>query len=129
MEFSEYYHKKLDEELAMQQRSEAEKSYAATQASAYNTAIDNVVASYVRRNNNDLKEGLKALATDLGEAIFKYATSEVYVPEDIFKSKDEMTKYVNLVTQKIKQGANGTLVDLLRHAAVDIINAKTTISM
>lgn len=128
MEFSEYYHKKLDEEMAMQ-RSEAEKSYAASQETAYGSAIDSVVAAYIRRNNNDLKEGLKALATDLGEAIFKYATSEVYVPEDIFKSKDEMTKYVNIVTQKIKQGANGTLVDLLRHAAVDIINTRNTISM
>lgn len=127
MDFKEYYHKKLDEEFDLQ-RSEAEKSYETEHVGAYDqSGLDTIVARYLR--GGDIKEGLKKLAQDLGEAIYNYSISETYIPDDIFDSADSKQKYMNLMTQKVQQGYNATLVDLMRHAAIDIANARNSISM
>lgn len=127
MDFKEYYHKKLDEELEMQ-RSEAEKSFEANNVGAYDqSGLDAVVARYLR--NGDIKEGLKKLAQDLGAAIYNYSISDGYIPDDIFDSADSKQKYMNAMTQKIQQGYNSTLVELMRHAAIDIANARNSIAM
>ena len=126
MDFKEYYHKKLDEDLA-QQQSIAAKSYEDSQESiGSDSGMESVVARYV--GNGNVKEGLKKLGSDLGEAIFKYAT-ERYVTDEEFASADDKAKYVNVLTQKIQQTANGTLVELLKHVAVDICNTKNAITM
>lgn len=126
MDFKEYYHKKLDEELQAQQ-STAEQSYAAATGGEYDSnALKGIVSKYVR--NGDLKDGMRKLAQDLGTAIYEYAINE-YVNDDMFNSVDDKAKYVNVITQKIQQTSCSTLVDLLRHCAVDITNAKTTIAL
>jgi hypothetical protein len=122
-QFKEYYEKKLQEDLAVAQQSAAEQSY---QTQAMNSSLDSVVLKYV--GNGDIKEGLKQLATDLGTAIYNYVISDKYVQDELFNAPDDKAKYVNLMTQKIQQGACTTLVDLLRHMAVDISNAKNTIT-
>lgn len=128
MDFKEYYHKKLDEELEMQKQSAAEQSFAANNTGAYDTnGLDALVARYLR--GGDIKEGLKKLAQDLGEAVYNYAVSDTYIPDDIFDSADSKQTYVNLMTQKIKQGYNKTLVDLMRHTAIDISNERNKLAM
>jgi hypothetical protein len=122
MDFKEYYHKKLDEEMEAAQ-STAEQSY---ETQTMNSSLDSVVQRYV--GNGDLKEGLKKLGQDLGDAIFKYAI-EQYVNDDMFDSADSKGKYVNVITQKIQQGATKTLIELLKHMSIDIANTKTTITM
>jgi hypothetical protein len=47
----------------------------------------------------------------------------------MFDSADSKGKYVNVITQKIQQGATKTLVELLKHMSIDIANTKTTITM
>jgi hypothetical protein len=122
MDFKEYYHKKLDEELETQQ-SAAEQSY---ETQAMNASLDSLVQRYV--GNGDLKEGLKKLGVDLGDAIFKFAI-ERYVNSEQFASQDDQAKYVNIITQKIQQNAAKTLVELLKHCAIDISNTKNSITM
>lgn len=127
MDFKEYYHKKLDEELDMQ-RSEAEKSYEANNIGAYDqSSLDALVARYLR--GGDVKEGLKKLAQDLGAAVYNYSISDGYIPDDIFDSADSKQKYLNTMTQKIQQGYNSTLIDLMRHIAIDMANARNSIAM
>lgn len=126
MDFKEYYHKKLDEELQVQQ-SAAEASYASTTGGEYDAnTLKTIVAKYVR--DGDIKDGLKKLAADLGAAIYEYAIND-YVNDEMFDSADSKTKYVNIITQKIQQGSCSTLHDLLKHCAIDIANARTTITM
>ena len=122
MDFKEYYHKKLDEDLEAAQ-STAEQSY---ETQAMNSSLDSLVQRYV--GNGDMKEGLKKLGQDLGDAIFKYAT-EHYVTDEMFASQDDKAKYINAVTQKIQQGATKTLIELLKHCAIDCSNLKTSITM
>lgn len=122
-QFKEYYEKKLQEDIELAQRSAAEQSY---QTQAMNSSLDSVVMKYI--GNGDIKEGLKQLATDLGTAIYNYVVSDKYVQDELFNAPDDKAKYVNLMTQKIQQGANATLVDLLRHMAIDISNAKNSIT-
>ena len=122
-QFKEYYEKKLQEDIELAQRSAAEQSY---QTQAMNSSLDSIVMKYV--GNGDIKEGLKQLATDLGTAIYNYIISDKYVQDELFNAPDDKAKYVNLMTQKIQQGANATLVDLLRHMAIDISNAKNSIT-
>ena len=122
-QFKEYYEKKLQEDIELAQKSAAEQSY---QTQAMNSSLDAVVMKYV--GNGDIKEGLKQLATDLGTAIYSYIISDRYVQDELFNAPDDKAKYVNLMTQKIQQGANATLVDLLRHMAIDISNAKNSIT-
>ena len=122
MDFKEYYHKKLDEDLEAAQ-STAEQSY---ETQAMNSSLDSLIQRYV--GNGDLKEGLKKLGADLGDAIFRYAT-ENYVNDDMFASQDDKAKYINAVTQKIQQGATKTLIELLKHCAIDCSNLKTSITM
>lgn len=122
MDFKEYYHKKLDEEMETQQ-SAAEQSY---ETQAMNASLDSLVQRYV--GNGDLKEGLKKLGVDLGDAIFKFAI-ERYVNSEQFASQDDQAKYVNIITQKIQQNAAKTLVELLKHCAIDISNTKNSITM
>lgn len=122
-QFKEYYEKKLQEDIELAQRSAAEQSY---QTQAMNSSLDSIVMKYV--GNGDIKEGLKQLATDLGTAIYNYVISDKYVQDELFNAPDDKAKYVNLMTQKIQQGANATLVDLLRHMAIDISNAKNSIT-
>lgn len=122
-QFKEYYEKKLQEDIELAQKSAAEQSY---QTQAMNSSLDAVVMKYV--GNGDIKEGLKQLATDLGTAIYNYIISDRYVQDELFNAPDDKAKYVNLMTQKIQQGANATLVDLLRHMAIDISNAKNSIT-
>jgi hypothetical protein len=122
-QFKEYYEKKLQEDIELAQRSAAEQSY---QTQAMNSSLDTIVMKYV--GNGDIKEGLKQLATDLGTAIYNYIISDKYVQDELFNAPDDKAKYVNLMTQKIQQGANATLVDLLRHMAIDISNAKNSIT-
>lgn len=122
-QFKEYYEKKLQEDLEMAQRSAAEQSY---QTQAMNSSLDSIVMKYV--GTGDIKEGLKQLATDLGTAIYNYVISDKYVQDELFNAPDDKAKYVNLMTQKIQQGACTTLVDLLRHMAIDISNAKNSIT-
>lgn len=127
MDFREYYHKKLDEDFE-DERSEAEKSYSENNIGAYDqNEIDVIVAKYLR--TGDIKEGLKKLAQDLGTAIYNYAISDSYIPDNIFDSADSKQKYLNIMTQKVEQGYNSTLLDLMRHVAIDIANAKNSISM
>ena len=123
MDFKEYYHQKLDEELEMQQKSEAEQSL---QTQAMNGSAESLITKYIGRG--DIKEGLKQLGTDLGNAIYNYAIN-TYVTDDMFDSADSKAKYVNVITQKIQQNAAGTLVDLLKHMAIDIANTKNAITM
>ena len=122
-QFKEYYEKKLQEDIELAQKSAAEQSY---QTQAMNSSLDTIVMKYV--GNGDIKEGLKQLATDLGAAIYNYIISDKYVQDELFNAPDDKAKYVNLMTQKIQQGANATLVDLLRHMAIDISNAKNSIT-
>lgn len=122
-QFKEYYEKKLQEDIELAQRSAAEQSY---QTQAMNSSLDTIVMKYV--GNGDIKEGLKQLATDLGTAIYNYIISDKYVQDELFNAPDDKAKYVNLMTQKIQQGANATLIDLLRHMAIDISNAKNSIT-
>lgn len=122
MDFKEYYHKKLDEEMETQQ-SAAEQSY---ETQAMNASLDSLIQRYV--GNGDLKEGLKKLGVDLGDAIFKFAI-ERYVNSEQFASQDDQAKYVNIITQKIQQNAAKTLVELLKHCAIDISNTKNSITM
>lgn len=123
IDFKTYYHKKLDEEMEAAQQSTAEQSY---ETQAMNSSLDSLVQRYV--GNGDLKEGLKKLGVDLGESIYKYAV-ERYVTDEMFDSQDSKAKYVNIITQKIQQGAAKTLVELLKHCAIDIANTKTSITM
>ena len=123
--FKEYLanKKKMDEELEMQQRSEAEQSY---QTQAMNGSVESLLTKYVGRG--DLKEGLKNLGADLGKAIFDYAIN-TYVTDDMFASADDRAKYNNIIAQKIQQTAASTLVDLLKHMSIDIANTKNAITM
>lgn len=123
--FKEYLEnkKKMDEELEMQQKSAAEQSL---QTQAMNGSAESLLAKYV--GNGDIKEGFKQLAADLGNAIFNYAVN-TYVNDDMFDSADSKAKYINVITQKIQQNAAGTLVDLLKHMAIDIANTKNAITM
>lgn len=123
IDFKTYYHKKLDEEMEAAQQSTAEQSY---ETQAMNSSLDSLIQRYV--GNGDLKEGLKKLGVDLGESIYKYAV-ERYVTDEMFDSQDSKAKYVNIITQKIQQGAAKTLVELLKHCAIDISNTKTSITM
>ena len=123
MDFKEYYHKKLDEEMEAAQQSTAEQSY---ETQSMNASLDSLIQRYV--GNGDLKEGLKKLGVDLGDAIFKFAV-ERYVNSEQFASQDDQAKYVNIITQKIQQNAAKTLVELLKHCAIDISNTKNSITM
>jgi hypothetical protein len=123
IDFKTYYHKKLDEEMEAAQQSTAEQSY---ETQSMNSSLDSLVQRYV--GNGDMKEGLKKLGQDLGDAIFKYAT-ERYVTDEMFASQDDKAKYINAVTQKIQQGASKTLIELLKHCAIDCANLKTSITM
>ena len=123
MDFKEFYHKKLDEELEMQQKSAAEQSL---QTQAMNGSVESLLAKYV--GTGDLKAGLGQLAQDLGNAIFNYAIN-TYVNDDMFDSVDAKTKYINIITQKIQQNATGTLTDLLKHMGIDITNCKNTLTV
>lgn len=123
--FKEYLanKKKMDEELEMQQRSEAEQSY---QTQVMNGSVESLLTKYVGRG--DLKEGLKTLGADLGKAIFDYAIN-TYVTDDMFASADDRAKYNNIITQKIQQTAANTLIDLLKHMSIDIANTKNAITL
>lgn len=123
MDFKEYYHKKLDEEIELGQKSAAEASY---QTQAMNSSAESLVNKYI--GSSDIKEGMKQLAVDLGNAIYSYAIN-TYVTDEMFDSADAKNKYINIITQKIQQQANSTLVDLLRHAAIDIQNTKNSLTV
>ena len=123
MDFKEYYHKKLDEEIELGQKSAAEASY---QTQAMNSSAESLVNKYI--GSSDIKEGMKQLAVDLGNAIYNYAVN-TYVTDEMFDSADAKNKYINIITQKIQQQANSTLVDLLRHAAIDIQNTKNSLTV
>lgn len=123
MDFKEYYHKKLDEEIELGQKSAAEASY---QTQAMNSSAESLVNKYI--GSSDIKEGMKQLAVDLGNAIYNYAIN-TYVNDEMFDSADAKNKYINIITQKIQQQANSTLVDLLRHAAIDIQNTKNSLTV
>jgi hypothetical protein len=123
IDFKTYYHKKLDEEMEAAQQSTAEQSY---ETQSMNASLDSLIQRYV--GNGDLKEGLKKLGVDLGDAIFKFAI-ERYVTSEQFASQDDQAKYVNIITQKIQQNAAKTLVELLKHCAIDISNTKNSITM
>jgi hypothetical protein len=123
MDFKEYYHKKLDEEIELGQKSAAEASY---QTQAMNSSAESLVNKYI--GSSDIKEGMKQLAVDLGNAIYNYAIN-TYVTDEMFDSADAKNKYINIITQKIQQQANSTLVDLLRHAAIDIQNTKNSLTV
>lgn len=123
MDFKEYYHKKLDEELEMAQKSEAEQSY---ETQAMNSNIGSLLQVYIK--GGDLKEGLKKLGADLGVELLKYAV-EQYASQDEFASEDDYKKYVNVLTQKIEQNNAKTLVELLKHIAIDISNTKNSLAM
>ena len=123
IDFKTYYHKKLDEEMEAAQQSTAEQSY---ETQSMNASLDSLIQRYV--GNGDLKEGLKKLGVDLGDAIFMFAI-ERYVTSEQFASQDDQAKYVNIITQKIQQNAAKTLVELLKHCAIDISNTKNSITM
>ena len=123
IDFKTYYHKKLDAEMEAAQQSTAEQSY---ETQSMNASLDSLIQRYV--GNGDLKEGLKKLGVDLGDAIFKFAI-ERYVTSEQFASQDDQAKYVNIITQKIQQNAAKTLVELLKHCAIDISNTKNSITM
>lgn len=123
MDFKEYYHKKLDEEMELNQKSEAEASL---QTQTMNGSVESLVNKYI--GNNEIKDGMKKLATDLGNAIFNYAIN-TYVTDEMFDSVDNKNKYVNIITQKIQQQAGSTLVDLFRHIAIDIQNSKNSLTI
>ena len=123
MDFKEYYHKKLDEEMELGQKSAAEASY---QTQAMNSSAESLVNKYI--GSAEIKEGMKQLAVDLGNAIFNYAIN-TYVTDEMFDSADAKNKYVNVITQKIQQQANATLVDLFRHVAIDIQNTKNSLTV
>jgi hypothetical protein len=122
MDFKEYYHQKLDEEMATQQ-SAAEQSY---ETQSMNSNIGSILQVYVK--NGDLKEGLKKLGADLGAEIVRYAI-EQYANREEFESDDTFQKYVNGVNQKIEQNAAKTLAELMKHIAVDISNMKNSLAM
>lgn len=125
-DFKNYYEKKLQEDLDAAQQAAAAQSYQTSQAQTTGNALDSLIMKYV--GTGDIKEGLKQLATDLGTAIYNYIISDKYVQDELFNAPDDKAKYVNLMTQKIQQGACTTLVDLLRHMAIDISNAKNSIT-
>lgn len=122
-DFKNYYEKKLQEEFEAAQQATAQQSYQAAQAAS--SSLDSIVARYI---GNDIKEGLKQLATDLGTAIYNYIISDKYIQDELFNAPDDKTSYIDLMTQKIQKGANITLVDHLRKMAIDISNAKNTIT-
>lgn len=125
IDFKEYLanKRKMDEELEMQQRSEAEQSL---QTQAMNGSVESLLTKYVGRG--DLKEGLKNLGADLGKAIYDYAIN-TYVTDDMFASQDDRAKYNNIITQKIQQSAAISLVDILKHMSIDIANTKNAVTM
>jgi len=122
VDFKEYYHKKLDEEMAAQQQSTAEQSY---ETQAMNNSVESLLQVYVREK--DLKEGLKKLGADLGAELVRFAT-EQYVNRDQFASEDDYLKYVNVIKQKIEQNATKTLIELLKHISIDIQNSAVSLT-
>lgn len=122
MDFKEYYHKKLDEEMETQQ-SAAEQSY---ETQAMNNSVASLLQVYIK--NKDLKEGLKKLGADLGAEIVRFAT-EQYVSREQFASEDDYLKYVNVIKQKIEQNAAKTLIELLKHISIDIQNSAVSLTV
>ena len=123
MDFKDYYHKKLDEEAMAQQQSLAGQSL---ESQATNGSVESLVSKYI--GSGEIKDGLKQLGLDIGEAITNYALN-TYVTDDMFDSVDAKSKYVNIITQKIQQQATSTLAELLRHMAIDIQNSKNTLTI
>lgn len=118
MDFRDYYKNKVSDELeGMVQLQEPVQ----TTEVGCNSAVASVVSSYAKDTN--LKIGFSALATDLGEQIFKYLT-EQFVKREDFDSDDGYAQFIQNLRVKVAEGYNKNLYDVLRNIGVYAENQK-----
>lgn len=88
-----------------------------------NSGISSIIRAYVK-DGSDLKNGLKTLGDDLGKAIVDYALN-VLVTDDMFESETiKNTKYEIPFRNKVEEGFNKTLSELLKNIGITITELK-----
>lgn len=134
MSFKDYYHKKLNEEGYYDGRGlDDEAEYAPAQQNVQQkqtssgNAASSLVNAYIAKGNGNLKVSLAGLGKDIGEAIFKYATEELVKAED-FDSEDVYTKFINSIRDKVAEGYNATLVEVLKNIGIYVDNQKNILT-
>lgn len=134
MDFKQYYRNKMNEEgfgggpldpdAPAQPQAQRQPMGVAQQAPKSNGGV--CISSYLSKDKN-LKSSLSEFGKAVGDAIVDFAVSQL-VAEDDFENEKEKNDYMNSIRDKVTEGYNKTLIELMRNIGIYIDNTKNSIT-